>query len=263
MLKQILKNSLGSYVPFETHIHIVPKNYQVFNRDKTIVAEVIDPHENIVPFKDYMLKTFYREAPIPSALNLSRNCDKTKAFLEKEIKLFINSGVSLKILDCHSREIVGIGFSVVWKRNTNYEVIGLSAKDWHNMAAVISKDYCENQRHLIWRELQYQHIYDLGQIVLRNSGQSHVFYLAMLYLNKEVRSSQLSDIVISIPKPGCSLLCQSNFRGFDKTVYKTFKNPIILDEVKYSEEKLVLNERGDRAFQPIDHLDGLRFFADY
>ena len=91
----------------------------------------------------------------------------------------------------------------------------------------------------------------------------------MLYLNPEVRTTNLAEKAIlenlsntNLDQEQCSHLCQSNFRGFDKSVYRVFKNPILLDSVKYSEENLVLSESEGRAFSLIDHLDGIRFYAN-
>ena len=67
---------------------------------------------------------------------------------------------------------------------------------------------------------------------------------------------------INLDQEQCSYLCQSNFRGFDKSFHRVFKNPILLDSVKYSEENLILTESEGRAFRVIDHLDGIRFYAD-
>lgn len=67
---------------------------------------------------------------------------------------------------------------------------------------------------------------------------------------------------INLDQEQFSYLCQSNFRGFDKSVHRVFKNPILLDSVKYSEENLILTEREGRGFRVIDHLDGIRFYAD-
>ena len=91
----------------------------------------------------------------------------------------------------------------------------------------------------------------------------------MLYLNPEVRTTNLAEkailenlLNVNPDQEQCSYLCQSNFRGFDKSIYRVFKNPIQLDSVKYSEENLVLSESEGRAFRVIDHLDGIRFYAN-
>ena len=85
----------------------------------------------------------------------------------------------------------------------------------------------------------------------------------MLYLNPEVRTTNLAEKAIlenfsinNLDQEQCSYLCQSNFRGFDKSIYRVFKNPILLDSGKYSEENLVLSK------SLIDHLDGIRFYAN-
>jgi hypothetical protein len=261
MLRNVLLKRLGTFLPVENHRELLPKDFRVRNENDTEVTFIEKQDSEQV--KEFMLRTFYEEAPIPKVLNLSRNCSKTRQFLDKnELNLFINSGVSLKVKD-KSQNLLGIGFSAAWRQNPRYEIIGADVKNWHNTAAKIAQNYPENERHLIWRELQYQHIYDLAQRVLIKSKKSLVFYLAMLYLSPEIRSSKIGEnALIQTTVPGCSLLCQSNFRAFDKTIYQKFKNPVLLDEVKYAEEELILNANNNRAFSPIDHLDGIRFYAD-
>ena len=88
----------------------------------------------------------------------------------------------------------------------------------------------------------------------------------MLILNPEARATRIAEQSILANfdnnNKDCSYLCQSNFRGFDKSVQRVFKDPILLDSVKYSDENLVLCESEGRAFRVIDHLDGIRFYAD-
>ena len=268
MLHKILRSRIGYYCPFETHTHLFPKNNQILKDNPVVNAKVIDPQEDNKNVQDYMLRTFYSEAPIPIALRLSRNCKETRNFLKKEVNLFTNGGISMKLIDSKTNKTKGIAFSVPWKKHEDYEIINAKAKEFHNCAADIAHEFSEEKRHLIWRDLQFQHIYDLGQQILSESRKPFVVYLAMLYFDKEVRSSQVSFKVMSSYRNSeeckdCSFLVQSNFPGFDKTVYQALKMPQLVDEVKYSEEKLVLEENVGRAFRVIDKLDRLRFFVDY
>ncbi len=212
-----------------------------------------------------MRRTFYMEAPIPQVLQLSRHCAKTHAFLDKEMDLFIQSGVSIKFVkDQEPSKVLGVGFSVTWKQNPSYEIVGANVRDWHNAAAELAAEWPHHdEKHLIWRDLQYQHIYDLSQRVLTQSRKPHLVYLAMLVLSPEIRGQDsLSDKFLGqIPQEDThSIMVQSNFRGFDKTVFKSFPKTKLVDQVKYSEEELIVNS-DCRAFKIIDHLDGIRFFA--
>ena len=104
VLKSILKERVGCFIPLETNQQFFPSNHRIYNPQKTAIAKVIHPNENVKPIKDYMLRNFYREAPIPLVLGLSRECTKTDAFIENEVKLFVQSGVSLKFTDAKSNE---------------------------------------------------------------------------------------------------------------------------------------------------------------
>ena len=147
-------------------------------------------------------------------------------------------------------------------------VIGAPVKLWHNSAAEIASMANQEYRHIIWRDLQWQQIYDRGQKFLLEAKKKKIFYLARLYLYRDIRATRLSEQSLlemtadDIIDEKCSYFTQSNFRAFDKSVEKFFKNPILLDSVKYSEENLVLTENEGRAFRVIDHLDGIRFYGD-
>ena len=268
MLRRILHKRVGAHVPIEPQKLPIAKNDFLLKSDcKKITVSIVRPTiDEIQGVKDFMFKTFYKEAPIPIVLKLGRNCQETRTFIDKELELFMNSGVSIKFCD-DSGSIKGIGFSCVWNQNPKYEIIGAPVKNWHNAAADIAKTVNEEYRHIIWRDLQWQHIYDLGQKFLLQSRKKKIFYLAMLYLNPEIRASKIAEkavreMIFNMNSEQCSYLCQSNFRGFDKSVTRFFKNPLLLDSVKYSEENLVLTESEGRAFRVIDHLDGIRFYAD-
>ena len=164
MLRKALTQRLGRHIPVETRSEFVQnKDCIVKSSDGKVQVSVIDPTD-AQAVKNYMYKTFYRQAPIPIALQLSRNCAQTKEFLQKELDLFINSGISLKFCDSENDTVLGVGLSTTWKQNPKYEIIGAPVKDWHNAAAQIAHSFPEEKRHIIWRDLQWQHIYDLGLI---------------------------------------------------------------------------------------------------
>ena len=137
---------------------------------------------------------------------------------------FLNSvNFSMNLIDFKTNEIKGIAFSVPWKKEDDYDIVNAKAKEWHDCAADIANEFSEDKRHLIWRDLQFQHIYDLGQQVLSNSKKPFVVYLAMLYFDKEVRSSQISYKVMSSYRNSeeckdCSFLVQ----GIEKSRILTF-----------------------------------------
>ena len=124
MLRRILQQKIGTHVP----IHPQKVNNDFFFKSdcKKVTVSIIKPNcsDEMCNIKGYMFKTFYKEAPIPIVLKLDRNCQETKRFLQKELDLFVNSGVSYKFCDSSSGNIVGIGFSCVWNRDPRYEIIG-------------------------------------------------------------------------------------------------------------------------------------------
>ena len=43
----------------------------------------------------------------------------------------------------------------------------------------------------IWRNYQYQHLYNLAQMRLRSSDRKFCFYVGLTYLNPEMRGKQI------------------------------------------------------------------------
>ena len=107
MLRRILHQRVGAHVPINPQK--VNKDFLLKSDCKKVSVSIIEPTVNeIQNVKKYMFKTFYKEAPIPIALKLDRNCQETKEFLDLELKLFINSGVSLKFSDD-----LGMNYSII------------------------------------------------------------------------------------------------------------------------------------------------------
>ena len=125
----------------------------------------------------------------------------------------------------------------------------------------------------VWRDLQFQHIYNLSQRLMRQLGRSRTFYAGALYFDSSVRSFGLSDILIGSVAQICSnsnslLMTQSNFRGFDQFVEGNFKNPQIVEAIRYDDEELVLptnvdDDKQEKCFKLLSKLDGIRFYADF
>ncbi len=101
---------------------------------------------------------------------------------------------------------------------------------------------------------------------MRTSGRGRTLYAGALYFDPSVRDIGLSDLLLSTVSNICSasnsiLMTQSNFRGFDRFVENNFKNPQIVEFMKYDDEKLLLPEVG-KCFKLLSKLDGIRFYAD-
>ena len=269
MLRRALISRVSSFVPSENHTYLCPKNHlRLSENTKLVIRAPLDPTEDSKVVFDYMMQKFYRQAPIPVSLKLSRNCEETNNFLKKEVDFLLTGGISFSILDSKSNVVKGVALLAPWKKNENYDLINASVKDWHNCSAEIAHEFPEEKRHLIWRTLQFHHIYDLSQNILSLSGKPYVYYIAIVYLDVDIRSANvtweaLSTYFQSEECKDCSFFIQINIKAHDKIVRHGFKDAKLMDEVSYCDEKLILNERQGRAFKAIDHLGSLRFFAQY
>ena len=194
-LVSLLASRKAHRIRNEKHI-LHPRDWSVMTDKYHIISihDRPDLHENVI---QYMLSTFYREAPIPLALKLNKDHGKsTYDYLTHEIESSLNSGCSLMYVRPETNDILGITLNLVWKHNAEYNVIGASTKSWHNAAAeVIHNDPGIIDKHLVWRNYQYQHIYDVGQNLLkRNPKKKYVLYLNTGYINPEMRLKSSSGI---------------------------------------------------------------------
>ena len=218
-----------------------------------------------------MLKHFYQEAPIPIALRLNdrinQGCEQTCKYLDNEMNAYLDSGVSTIFCD-ESDEIVGCGLNRIWERNQDYKIdFTTDVKTWHNLAAKNVSDKDSVSAILDWRTRQSLHIYNLGQKLLHNSSKRYAIYFGMAYIIPIARANGLSSVttiktlIKELDLSDCLVFFQSNFLSWDKSVYQIFPNIEIIDQVLYEEEELVIN--GEKYFEKIKHLHGLKFFAEF
>ena len=226
--------------------------------------------------KEYMLTSFYQEAPIPIALGLnerlSKGCKETSKYIDEEMDAHLDSGVSIVVVHNTDtpkpQKIVACGYSKIWERNEKYVIDqATDVETWHNLAALKASQNKDSTAGILeWRSLQTLHIYNLGQKLLSLSTKRYALYFAMLHIHPSARScgissqSILSTMLKEFDIDECLVYAQSNFPGFDKVIYNLFPSPIIVDKVLYKDEKLMIDDK--RCFEKIDNLNGLTFFAE-
>ena len=87
----------------------------------------------------FMIATFYREAVVPLALDMTADNDEMRSILKKETDMFLNSGMSCTIRKSDTNELIGCTFFTTWKRDEDYEIVEETSLDWwHNIAAEIA-----------------------------------------------------------------------------------------------------------------------------
>ena len=258
-------------IPMETHI-LHDKDWS-FETDKYSIFNTLTHPELHGQIKETMISTFYREAPVPLALNLGNsNCFETRKTVEKEIVSALNSGVSIAYKTPKDREIVSIALNLIWKRNNEYEIIGAKAEEWHNAAAeIISKNLEVNEKHLIWRNYQFQHIYDVGQKLLQQAPEKkYALYLSTGYINPQFRRSgasstseisRLDDYHAHWDLSDCIIYFITSFYKMNKHIAKHYPIYKPFDHVRYTEEELILE--GEKCFRPFENLGGLTYYVDF
>ena len=264
-----LRPRIGRFVPRETHPEWMGRQGYAFNH-RGVRAEVIDKEDSRGrrEAKEYMRRVFYKEAPIPMALGLAEGPKQVQDFLEEEMDTHLDSGGCLQFREEEGgKRLLGVGFFCLWAKREEYVVLEGDATSWHNAAAVLAKEReAQIDPRVTWRDLQYQHIYNLSQRVLRRYPKKKgMVWAAMLSFVKEARERGLSEHLMSSSihmsdESEVILGAQSNFPGFDKFVFKQFRNPLLVDQAKYAHEELEVD--GVKVLQSLAHLDGMKFFIN-
>ena len=260
-------------IPKETHI-LHHENW-FFETDKYCIQNAQKHPELHEKIKESMISTFYREAPVPIALNLAnKNCRKTRDFVDKEIDAALNSGCSVIYTKPQQSEIIRVALNLIWQRNNEYEVIGASSKSWHNAAAeIIASNPEMGDKLLVWRNYQFQHIYDVGQKLLQQRPEKkYALYLSMGYINPEFRRSSSSSVFRSSSLDDyhehwnladCIVYFMTTFSKMDDHLQKNYSNSNYkpFDYVSYAEQELILE--GRRCFEPFINLGGITYYVNF
>ena len=191
--------------------------------------------------------------------------------VRKEIEDAITSGASVvftKKNDSDIDDIVGCWLNQVWTKNPEYEAIGANARFWHDAASEIAMNHPDkSMRHLIWRKLQFLHIYDVGQTMLNQMPQKkYVLYLGAGFVNQELRDLDIMEQAFSIVQnewdtKDCIIYMITTFYQMEPYITKRISNPHIVDEIRYEEETLKLN--GTPCFKSFEHLGGIKFVVNF
>lgn len=261
-----LRPRLGNFIPSQNHGHWLPQSWEFTHKDiqaKIIKVEDLESRKEV---KKYMRKHFFNEAPIPKALGFAQAPKSVHDFLEREMDLTLDMGGSLQIIK--DGQLAGAGFVCLFPADDNYQVLEGDCSTWHNAAAILAK---ENE-HLLdpritWRDLQYQHIYNLCQRVLRRYPDKKGFVWASMWgFTMEVRKHKFADIGMTncaqtINKcPSLILGSQSNFTATHRIPEEKYQNPVLIDEAKYIDEELEVN--GVKVLKTLSDLDNMKFYAD-
>ena len=274
-LVSLLESKYDYEIPREKHIDVLHSScwstYAKNNPEIRISGPEKYPNLN-ERVNNYMTSTFYNSAPIPKTLGLYRTlCNDTNTLVTREIDDAIYSGASILYTKDNSNgsfDIVGCFLNQLWERNPDYEVVGANARVWHDAASEIAMRHPNKAiHHLIWRKLQFLHIYDIGQAMLNQMPQyKFALYLGAGFANEEVIESKATNEAFFLYQNNwntkdCIIYMMTTFSKMEPIILKRFHNPKVVDEVKYDEEMLELN--GIRCFTSCEHLGGIKFFANF
>ena len=149
---------------------------------------ICDNEEMRQEISQYARQTFYKEAVVPSSLGLWKPDNGADDIFQKEMDLYLDSGVSFVLRCDRTGELKGLFLNCIWKRNSDYDAIhGFNMNEWYKTSAKIAMDVCPERPEPIWRGLQYQHIYNECQIILAKKEQDFCLYFGTGYMVPEAR----------------------------------------------------------------------------
>ena len=211
---------------------------------------------------EYTLQNFYGTAIIPCTLRLKDSL-KEDSYLNEEISMFINSGLSRMILD-EKGSIIATVFFTAWKAKEDYPTFDVALKDWFHMANRLATEFGTTDVHktLIWRNYQLLFKYHTGQCLAQAQNKPWLIYPSLSYVNPEYRNSQMirdqiypmwplqsSDVAVSY-----TVGTFPNFVAYYKKLHKAgFK---VLDKVAYTDLELTMQD-GRNIFEDLKDMDGI------
>ena len=186
-LEDQLRSRIGNFVP-KGRRHLIKHKWSVKLGDFTLVAIPSGNDDVRDEVCEYLRGTFYKEAIVPGALCLWEHGKAADAIFMQEMDLYLNSGVSALLRCNETGQLMGCFLSCYWPRDPNYDIIrGFTMVEWHNAAAKIAMEVCPERPEPIWRDFQYQHIYNACQLVMAERRLSFCVYLGPGYLAPEAR----------------------------------------------------------------------------
>ena len=263
----LLRPRAGRFLPRASNADWLPKGFAFEHRG--VAADFVGADDSAAKeeVRAYFRRHFYREAPIPLALGMDGGPPQVQEFIRKEMDYFLDAGSSLQFRRREEGDLVGVGLFGVWASDPEYRVLDIEAGEWHKAAAVVAKEMEPDiDPRVTWRDLQYQHLYNLAQKVLRrHPDRRGMVWASQLTFHKKVRELGLSEALISNSvkqSPGSGLILggQSNFPQFDKFLIKHYNNAHLEEECRYADEDLEVD--GVKVLQKLSKLDSMRFFVD-
>ncbi len=213
--------------------------------------------------RKYVTESFFKTAPIPKALDLTLNAAEC---VSTEMDMYLNSGSTVVIRNA-SGQLVGCWMIVTWSRDDEHETAdGASMSSWHDAAAGLADELGDGDaagRVALWRDLQYEHLYDAAQIRLRRVGSEWAAYMGPVFLSEEARGKAglyravTSLVEDAVDSGGGALLGVLTNDAHRNLVYR---KPVCLDYVCYADEKLVVN--GKRVFESLVPLGGISLMTN-
>ena len=192
-LELLLRARLGNFVPTGRR-YLLDKKWKRTMGNLTVEMIQCDNPEVRAEVSQFARGTFYKEAVVPLSLGLWRGDKGADAIFEKEMDIYLNSGMSCIFRSNETGQLMGCFLGCYWPRDNNYDAIhGFTMGDWHKVAAEIAMDVCPERPEPIWRELQYQHIYNECQITLAKTEQDFCVYFGPGYIAPEARGLRIAE----------------------------------------------------------------------
>ena len=260
-LELLLRARLGNFVPSGRRFFLDEKWKRTFG-DMTVEMIQCDNLKVSAEVSQFARHTFYKEAVVPLSLGLWKDDKGADAIFEKEMDIYLNSGNSCVIRSNETGQLMGCFLSCYWPRDYNYDAIhGFTMGDWHKVAAKIAMDVCPERPEPIWRELQYQHIYNECQITLAKTEQDFCVYFGPGYIAPEARGLRIPEKTFG-QELGKEIILHSgiwmamptlNALRMRKSERKFTKE---LDHVDYEDQTLATSD-GKMVFGDITHQGGM------
>ena len=186
-LEELLRSRLGNFVP-KGRRHLIPRRWSAKLGNFTLAAMPSCDDAVREEVCKYLRGTFYKEAIVPGALRLWESDEASDAIFKQEMDLYLNSNNSFLLRCNETGRLMGCFLNCYWPRDPGYDIIrGFTMGEWHKAAAKIAMEVCPERPEPIWRDFQYQQIYNACQMAMAERGLTFCVYFGPGYLAPEAR----------------------------------------------------------------------------
>ena len=213
---------------------------------------------------DFMKTNLYSTAPVPKALGFDSTPETSREvsdFMTDELEKLLTSGVSLSFEK--DGRLVAVGGNMFWARDDSYQVVeDVSMLEWNNTAAEIAEESDCAHPQLIWRQYQWQFMYNLFQSELRRLDLPFGLFFSSgskcpsIQGEKSINTEFILPLQEKVIRSGGLTCAYSSHNYVTKVMQAMLHKSYVADGAAYEDLNLRIN--GKNVFDSLHKMGGVK-----